>query len=230
MRVPRPTSSSSPHRFRAAHRRAQRAAIIIDDLRPELPGPWGHEWVHAPHMRALANSSTVFRRAYCQIAVCSPSRISFLTGRRPTTTRSFNFMDHFRQSDCGKHTPGARIAGARRLATSAVSERRGGSGQCCTTCTLTLGCSTWWWDGRTCHLYAAGGRLVVSGAAGVAGQRGVAREWLSLPQAFRRSGWLTMGSGKVFHTEEGGTGPTAALRGVGMPPNQDPPSCLTDCR
>ena len=43
-------------------------------------------------------------------------------------------------------------------------------------------------------------------------------------QAFKKGGWLTMGTGKAFHTEEGGSGPTAALNGVGMPPNQDPPS------
>jgi len=28
----------------------------------------------------------------------------------------------------------------------------------------------------------------------------------------------------MFHTEEGGTGPTEALKGEGMPPNQDPQS------
>ena len=36
-------------------------------------------------MDALAKKSIVFKRGHCQIAVCSPSRASLLTGRRPDT-------------------------------------------------------------------------------------------------------------------------------------------------
>ena len=35
----------------------------------------------------LAKESLVFQRAYCQHAVCGPSRSSFMTGRRPDTTK-----------------------------------------------------------------------------------------------------------------------------------------------
>ncbi len=58
--------------------------LAVDDLRPEL-GAYGHEGIKSPSIDTLAAKSLVFERAYCQIAVCSPSRASLLTGRRPDT-------------------------------------------------------------------------------------------------------------------------------------------------
>ena len=58
--------------------------FAVDDLRPEL-GTYGSSIVKSPNLDALASKSMVFERAYCQIAVCSPSRASLLTGRRPDT-------------------------------------------------------------------------------------------------------------------------------------------------
>lgn len=43
--------------------------------------------VKTPAMDSLAETGTVFLHAYCQFAVCSPSRNSFMTGRRPDTTK-----------------------------------------------------------------------------------------------------------------------------------------------
>jgi len=48
-------------------------------------------------MDALANASTVFANANCQIAWCAPSRNSFLSGRRPQVTQAYNFLDSFRE-------------------------------------------------------------------------------------------------------------------------------------
>ena len=58
--------------------------IAVDDLRPEL-GAYGIDFVKTPNIDKLASQSIVFERAYCQVALCSPSRTSLLTGRRPDT-------------------------------------------------------------------------------------------------------------------------------------------------
>ena len=74
--------------------------IVVDDLRPSL-GAYGQKCVHTPNIDKLAKESLVFDRAYCQQALCGPSRNSFMTGRRPDTTKSWNFIDHFREPSVG---------------------------------------------------------------------------------------------------------------------------------
>ncbi|MFM8219836.1 MAG: sulfatase-like hydrolase/transferase, partial [Planctomycetaceae bacterium] len=69
--------------------------IAVDDLRPEF-GAYGAPHVHSPHLDRLARSGVTFLRAYCQQAVCSPSRSSVLTGARPDTTRVYDLNTHFR--------------------------------------------------------------------------------------------------------------------------------------
>lgn len=58
--------------------------IAVDDLRPELKC-YGAEYMHTPRIDALASSAVRFDRAYCQVAVCNPSRNSVLSGLRPAT-------------------------------------------------------------------------------------------------------------------------------------------------
>ena len=58
--------------------------FAVDDLRTEL-GAYKHSEIISPNLDALAAKSILFERAYCQVAVCSPSRASLLTGRRPDT-------------------------------------------------------------------------------------------------------------------------------------------------
>ena len=60
--------------------------IAIDDLRTDL-GAYGQQFVKTPNIDQLASKSLLFERAYSQVAVCSPSRTSLLTGRRPDTNR-----------------------------------------------------------------------------------------------------------------------------------------------
>ena len=71
--------------------------IAVDDLRPSM-GCYGNRRMQSPHMDALAARGTLFERAYCQQAVCSPSRTSLLTGRRPDTTRVYDLETHFRKT------------------------------------------------------------------------------------------------------------------------------------
>jgi arylsulfatase A-like enzyme len=69
--------------------------IAVDDLRPQL-GCYGDPVAKTPNLDAIASRGLLFNRAYCQQAVCSPSRSSLLTGRRPDTTKIYNLQDHFR--------------------------------------------------------------------------------------------------------------------------------------
>jgi iduronate 2-sulfatase len=66
--------------------------LVVDDLRPEI-GAYGPDFpasinpmIYTPNIDALAAQSLLLRKAYVQQAICSPSRASFLTGRRPETT------------------------------------------------------------------------------------------------------------------------------------------------
>lgn len=71
--------------------------IAVDDLRPTI-GCYGAPVIRTPHIDRLAARGTVFTRAYCQQAVCSPSRTSLLTGLRPDTTRVYDLETHFRDT------------------------------------------------------------------------------------------------------------------------------------
>jgi len=68
--------------------------IVADDFRPEL-GCYGSPAL-TPNLDRLAARGIQFNRAYCQQALCNPSRSSFLTGRRPDTNHLWANNPHFR--------------------------------------------------------------------------------------------------------------------------------------
>jgi iduronate 2-sulfatase len=69
--------------------------IAVDDLRPEVNAS-GSNVIKTPNLDRIAARGTTFDRAYCQQAVCSPSRSSLMTGRRPDATRVWDLETHFR--------------------------------------------------------------------------------------------------------------------------------------
>lgn len=71
--------------------------ISVDDLTPQL-GCYGDASAKTPNIDRLAARGMIFRRAYCQESVCSPSRSSVLTGRRPDATGVHDLVTHFRKA------------------------------------------------------------------------------------------------------------------------------------
>merc|ERR1719206_1627476 len=78
--------------------------LIADDMRPnigqyqEANDPYySSPAMVTPNLDALARKSLVLTRAYTQVALCGPSRNSFLTGRRADTTRCYVTNDRFRE-------------------------------------------------------------------------------------------------------------------------------------
>jgi arylsulfatase A-like enzyme len=69
--------------------------IAVDDLRPEF-GAYGASYVKSPNLDRIAKAGITFYRAYCQQAVCSPTRSSLMTGTRPDTTKVWDLETHFR--------------------------------------------------------------------------------------------------------------------------------------
>jgi iduronate 2-sulfatase len=69
--------------------------LMADDFRPEL-GCYGSAAL-TPNLDKLAARGVRFTNAYCQQAVCNPSRSSLLTGKRPDSLRIWNNSVHFRE-------------------------------------------------------------------------------------------------------------------------------------
>ncbi|MBL8236265.1 MAG: sulfatase [Bryobacterales bacterium] len=82
----------------AVAQRARRPNVLFiatDDMNNAL-GCYGHPAVKTPHLDRLAARGVRFDRAYCQFALCSPSRSSLMTGLGPDTTTVYNLQKHFR--------------------------------------------------------------------------------------------------------------------------------------
>ena len=71
--------------------------LISDDMRADVHAITDSPTI-TPNLDALAQRSLIFERAYCQISVCSPSRMSFLNSRRPDTHKVWNFIDYVPQN------------------------------------------------------------------------------------------------------------------------------------
>eukprot|EP01050_Picozoa_sp_SAG11_P002500 SAG11_NODE_128_length_15542_cov_6.432105_2_plen_645_part_00 len=228
--------------------------LLVDDLRPQL-SIYGQTQMHTPNVERLAKAGTVFEHAYCQIAVCSPSRMSFMSGRRPGTSGIYNFKNHIRQAQCPSAVTQTAINGSEAfLREVTVPQNMGAAGECCTQCTNDPACKSFSFYGGTnslkpqhidayaCKLYrasmgSAAAPTVEAPMGVISGNSGVwdAALWTAHPQQFRKSGYLTLSTGKVWHTEEGGLSmgsPGAGVNGgegTGMPPNQDPPCWSEGC-
>lgn len=73
--------------------------VVVDDLRTEIGCYMNDTSMNTPNLDRLASGSgsMIFDRAYCQQSVCGPSRNSFMTGRYPDRSRTWNFINSFRE-------------------------------------------------------------------------------------------------------------------------------------
>ena len=59
--------------------------VVVDDLNLTL-GTYGSKTVRSPNIDRLAARGVRFDSAHAQYTLCNPSRVSFLSGRRPETS------------------------------------------------------------------------------------------------------------------------------------------------
>lgn len=71
--------------------------IAVDDLRPSI-SCYGDPHAITPNIDRLADRGVRFNRAYCQVAVCNPSRASLMTGLRPDKLGVWTLPIHFREA------------------------------------------------------------------------------------------------------------------------------------
>lgn len=60
--------------------------ICTDQQRYDTIGALGNPWIRTPNIDRLCREGVAFSHTYCQSAICSPSRASFLTGLYPSAT------------------------------------------------------------------------------------------------------------------------------------------------
>lgn len=64
--------------------------ITTDQQRYDTLGCNGNPWIRTPVLDELASRGIRFSRAYCANPVCTPSRVSIMTGQLPSRHGSYN--------------------------------------------------------------------------------------------------------------------------------------------
>ena len=77
-------------------RRPNILLICVDDLKPVL-GCYGDKWAKTPNIDRLAARGLRFELAFCNQAVCAPSRNALLLGSRCTSIGLYSLSENFRR-------------------------------------------------------------------------------------------------------------------------------------
>ena len=70
--------------------------VVLEDfstLASQSFAPGSDSLRHTPHLQRLAARGVTFDKVYCQAPICNPSRTSFLTSRRPSSTHVYSNDD-----------------------------------------------------------------------------------------------------------------------------------------
>lgn len=67
-------------RCRDVDERPNFLVVVVDDLRFDDVGAYGHPFVRTPHIDRIAREGALFRNAFATTPLCSPSRANILTG------------------------------------------------------------------------------------------------------------------------------------------------------
>jgi iduronate 2-sulfatase len=84
----------------AASLQAQRPnvlLILVDDLKPAIAA-YGDKFAVTPHLDNLTNRGMRFDAAYCNQAVCAPSRFNLMLGSRSTSSGLYGLNSNLRQT------------------------------------------------------------------------------------------------------------------------------------
>ena len=71
--------------------------LLVDDLKPAL-GAYGDATAKTPHLDALAERGMRFDAAYCNQAVCAPSRFTLMLGSHSTSTGLYGLGSKLREA------------------------------------------------------------------------------------------------------------------------------------
>lgn len=92
----------SPLRGEPSQDRPNVLFIAIDDLNDWIGALETHPQVKTPNIDTLAARGTLFTNAHVQAPLCNPSRISVMTGLRPSTTGIYNLAPRHREVEATK--------------------------------------------------------------------------------------------------------------------------------
>src|SRR5262245_57674397 len=66
--------------------------IVTDDQATWTTGAYGNKEVRTPNMDRLAREGAIFKNAFTVTPVCSPSRVSFMTGKYGTQVKITDYI------------------------------------------------------------------------------------------------------------------------------------------
>ena len=72
--------------------------VMVDQLNGTLFPDGPADWLHAPHLKALAARSLCFANSYTASPLCAPARASFMSGQLPSRTGVYDNAAEFASS------------------------------------------------------------------------------------------------------------------------------------